>query len=108
MIRSRPEPEPAAPYRVLALVVLMLALVTTAEHWASMQVTADDPAWRTIAHALKSELPRWGTWLLAVPLARGLIRKSRWTSWAALPSAAAHMLLAYFVILAHEALATGS
>ncbi len=82
----------------------MLALVTTAEHWASMRVNAEDPTWRTVAHALKSELPRWGTWLLAVPLARWLIRKSRWTGWRALPTTTAHLLLAYFVILAHEAL----
>lgn len=104
MSRPLPPPTPAAPYRVLALVALTLALVTSAEHWASMQLNVEDPTWRTVVHALKSELPRWGAWLLAVPAARWLLRRSRWDGWQALPWGLANAGLAAVVIVAHRAL----
>ena len=103
MIRTLPDSPPATPYRVLLLVVMAFALVTTAEHWASMQQTATDPSWQTIGHALKSELPRWGAWLLAVPPARWLIRRSQWTGWRIIPSALAHVGLAGVMIVVHNA-----
>lgn len=103
MNRDHPDPPPAAPYLVLALVALTLALVTTAEHWASMQRNVEDPTWHTVAHALKSELPRWGAWLLAVPAARWLLRRSRWDGWHAVGWGLAHALLAALVIVTHRA-----
>lgn len=98
------DPGRTTPYRVLVLIVLLLALVTTAEHWASMQAHASDPTWRTLAHALKSELPRWAAWLVAIPPARWLIRRTSWRGWRIIPAALAHAALAAAVIVAHKAI----
>jgi hypothetical protein len=57
-----------SPYRPLLVGATILGLLASAQHFAQMQLTATDPSWRTVRHALSREMPWWYLWVVASPL----------------------------------------
>lgn len=94
---------PVGLYRLLLIGAAVLALVTSAQHYAVMQLNAEDPSWRTVRHALNREVPFWFLWVLASPLVALAVRRVRFERRRLAPAILAHVGLALLLVLAHTA-----
>lgn len=101
---SPPPPRPPGPpYRLLLLGTTVLGLITSAQHFAVMQVSDVRPAFRTVPHALIREMPWWYLWVLAAPIALFAIRRLPFARRPA-GAVAGHLAVGIAVVMVHGVL----
>ncbi|MBL8986349.1 MAG: histidine kinase [Gemmatimonadales bacterium] len=89
--------------RPLLIGATVLALLTSAQHWAVMQIEANQPSWRTVQHALSKEGPVWYLWVLASPLVAWMVRTVPFRAGRLHRSIPLHVLFALGMVLVHQA-----
>lgn len=89
---------------VLLFGATLLGLLTSVQHYAVMQLEAEDPAWRTVSHALSRELPFWFLWVALAPVVLWTVRRFRFERRRLAISLPAHLAVAAALMLAHSAL----
>ncbi|MGE0555434.1 MAG: sensor histidine kinase [Gemmatimonadales bacterium] len=102
---SRPSSVPRTPpLKALLIGALVLALITSAQHWTVMQLGEVEDGWKTVWHAVSKEAPVWFLWILFTPVAHWAIRRwplVRGRLGVVIPL---HVTTALLAVLAHQAL----
>ena len=90
--------------RVLLIGATVLGVLVSAQHWAVMQLDNVPTDWKTVAHALRKELPFWYLWVLLAPIVVIAVRKVPLIRGRLTWAIPAHVLIALVTVLIHAAL----
>ena len=104
MPQSRASTVPPSLIRLVLIGATVLTLISSAQHWAVMQLDTVPLSWRTVWHALSKEAPVWFLWAAAAPLVHLAIRRFPFRAGSLLVAVPAHVALALALAVAHEAL----
>ncbi len=94
--------------RMLLLGATILGLLTSAQHFAVMQLNEVEPSWKTLSHALRSQMPFWYLWVGLAPVAVVALRRVPLTQGRLAGGIAFHVGLALACVAVHSALLLAS